>query len=253
MAEYKTAPQLSVSAPITPATPPQRLYVQTIITRSFASSSNAPPHDDNTTQTRVVILLHGLEARGEWYQKFRARLAADLSDEEMKHLQISEPRYQRMGRVQGGLRAVLNRSTPISEVAEHIRDTCKFFGIARPHIIAHSYGSYIVSEILKRHSDIYFGHIILAGCVVRRAYPWCRFRFEDRYTCATNDCGTLDRVPLRAKLLGRLGDAGVEGFNSVCVVDRYFNNIGHSDFFTDKFDIKYWTDILLYDRILHPA
>jgi pimeloyl-ACP methyl ester carboxylesterase len=101
-------------------------------------------------------------------------------------------------------------------------------------VIAHSFGSYILSEILLDHPDIEFEKIILCGSIIPRNYEWDKHARGMRKNSILNDVGTTDIWPIFATC-GSLGygSSGRRGFQNASVTDRYFK-YGHSDFFEPK-------------------
>jgi pimeloyl-ACP methyl ester carboxylesterase len=87
-----------------------------------------------------------------------------------------------------------------------------------PHIIAHSFGTYIVGWALKKFQDLRFGRVVLVGCVLPPPFDWISMRrgpiraFDE----IRNDVGLSDPVVRLVKWLGRLvpdlGAAGLSGF-----------------------------------------
>ena len=128
-------------------------------------------------------------------------------------------------------------------------------------IVAHSFGTYIVSSALRQLSakcGLRVDTLLLAGSVLRPGRSMADL-LSHRVTSVINDCGTLDVWPLVAQYLalgmgaaGRFGLAGPTGPDSR-VVNRYFH-FGHSGFFeaTDDFPAdenefmrQKWVPILL--------
>jgi pimeloyl-ACP methyl ester carboxylesterase len=89
---------------------------------------------------------------------------------------------------------------------------------ASAHIIAHSFGTYIVGWALKKFQDLRFGRVVLVGCVLPPVFDWISMRrgpihaFDE----IRNDVGLSDPVVRLVKWLGRLvpdlGAAGLSGF-----------------------------------------
>ena len=118
-------------------------------------------------------------------------------------------------------------------------------------ILAHSFGTYVVARLLRDYDDVRFGNVILCGSVVPQNFNWSAHRAK--YTSITNDAGQADLLARWAALSCVLGPSGRFGFHSAFVQNRYFEAIGHNDFFTDKFDKSYWTQLLINDLIEFPA
>jgi pimeloyl-ACP methyl ester carboxylesterase len=97
----------------------------------------------------------------------------------------------------------------------------------RPHVIAHSFGSYICGWALEKFQDLRFGRIVLIGCVLPRGFQWQRIRRTrpDAFEEVRNDIGLQDSVVWLLRWLGRIvpdmGTSGLFGFvNSPRVVHR---------------------------------
>ena len=114
----------------------------------------------------------------------------------------------------------------------------------RISIIAHSFGTYVLSQILEREADIDFQRLIFCGSVVSWRFPFERYlkRFEPRLL---NEVGTADPWPAVAESVTfGYGSAGTFGFNKPGVEDRYFEGKGHGYFLTKEFCEKYWVPFL---------
>lgn len=173
----------------------------------------------------VLLLIHGIQTDGSW-QKL---VSNDLGD--IKNLNIVELGYECVTAAQ---LVSPFRSTPVKKITDDIRDLRRREPRARLMVIAHSFGSYIVSEIIKKSSDISFEKIIFCGSIVPRSYPWGRYAPRMEKGSIINDVGTKDIYPIIATCssLG-YGASGFRGFQNGLVLDRYFP-YGHSTFFDKK-------------------
>ena len=100
----------------------------------------------------------------------------------------------------------------------------------RPHIVAHSLGTYLVGSVLEKFHDIHLGNVVLVSSVLPSTYPWMRL-LEARPECVLNvrnELGTADKVTkLVAKiqwLVPDLGASGVHGFAGGPTVVHTSNN-----------------------------
>jgi hypothetical protein len=88
----------------------------------------------------------------------------------------------------------------------------------RPHVVAHSLGTYLIGNALRKFPDIHLGHVVLVSSVLPRAYPW-QSLLRERPSCVLqvrNEFGSADRV---TRLVGGLqwlvpdlGPSGAVGF-----------------------------------------
>lgn len=173
----------------------------------------------------VLLLVHGIQTDGAW-QKL---VSNELDD--IDNLNVVELGYECVTAAQ---LVSPFRSAPVNKITDDIRDVKRREPQARLMVIAHSFGSYIVSEILKKSSDISFEKIIFCGSIVPRNYPWARYAPNMKQGSIINDVGTKDIYPVVATCssLG-YGASGFRGFQNSLVLDRYFP-YGHSTFFDKK-------------------
>src|SRR5262249_20424109 len=89
---------------------------------------------------------------------------------------------------------------------------------ARPHIIAHSFGTYLIGRFLKRYyASVDLGNVVLVSTVLPRRYPW-RAILAKKPHCITgvrSEYGEADRVVKLVRwirwLAWDLGTAGAHG------------------------------------------
>jgi hypothetical protein len=90
-----------------------------------------------------------------------------------------------------------------------------------PHLIAHSLGTYLTGRIIKTVPTSHFGHIALAGCILRRKLDLQGFKSSPRraFERIRNEMQTWDWVVALAGGLGTLvrdfGIAGLWGFRRI--------------------------------------
>jgi len=137
------------------------------------------------------------------------------------------------------------RSGPISRITSQFRsalDDHRHTGVDIS-VIAHSFGSYIVAEILLRNPDISLKRLILCGSVVAEKFDWFRVKGQVEGV-AINDCGSRDIWPVFAKsITWGYGPTGTYGFKVDSVEDRV-HPFRHSDYFTDTFVRRFSLPVL---------
>lgn len=197
--------------------------------------------EDDPTAT-ILFLVHGIQTDGAWQK----HVQSELSD--THNINIIGIGYNCVTAAQ---LVSPFRSTPVEKVAREIRDAKRREPVARLMVIAHSFGSYIISRLLKSHPDIEFERIILCGSIIPRDFQWDVYAKYMQRGAIVNDVGTRDFYPVLATFasLG-YGASGRLGFNTGAVVDRYFC-YAHSDFFEKKRGHirRFWKPFLVEGRI----
>lgn len=117
----------------------------------------------------------------------------------------------------------------------------------RPSIIAHSFGTYIVTTALRRHTAMEFDRLILCGSIVSRDYPWHQLLGKKvtavRNELASEDCVVkLFRWRILRWLVPGAGPSGVDGFeNPPPMVKNIPSSYTHSEHFLMlKYCNRYW-------------
>jgi hypothetical protein len=112
---------------------------------------------------------------------------------------------------------------------------------AKLSILAHSFGSYIVAEILADRPDIVVHRLAFCGSIVPHNHRFIRQLGPRIRTQVVNDVGSKDFWPALANSVTTgYGQTGTYGFQRPLVTDRRFEGLGHSDFLNPAFCKKYW-------------
>jgi pimeloyl-ACP methyl ester carboxylesterase len=197
---------------------------------------------DNPLAT-VVFLIHGIQTDGAWHNLVEKQLGT------LPHTNVHGLGYNFVSALQ---LASPIRSTPINKITQDIRDAKSMEPNAQFMVIAHSFGSYILSRILSKSSDISFSRIILCGCIIPTTYPWGLYTKNMQKKSILNDVGTRDIYPVVATCTSfGYGSSGRKGFQVPLIKDRYFD-YGHSDFFEPKNDHieRYWKPFVATGEIV---
>ncbi|MBI4480963.1 MAG: hypothetical protein HY651_13165 [Acidobacteria bacterium] len=89
----------------------------------------------------------------------------------------------------------------------------------RPHIIAHSFGTYLIGTSLKKFPEVRAADLIFSGCVLTRTWNWKALHFPKNrfaFTRVRNEVAERDWIVFLAYMLNELiwgfGMAGLSGF-----------------------------------------
>jgi len=104
----------------------------------------------------------------------------------------------------------------------------------RPDIIAHSFGTLLLSRVLENpaFADLKFGRIITAASIVRPDFDWDRLIEQGRVEAVLNHVGGRDRaVPLAQFAIPGAGPGGKVGYLAAATLNVRADHYGHSGFF----------------------
>lgn len=197
------------------------------LVREIPSDAAAKP-----MKNQIVVLLHGIRTEAVW----QSLVAKELS--ELKNVTVYPVGY-------GWVDALrfwwpLSRSKPQERILRELRDIrVRHEGVPLT-VIAHSFSTYLISQIFNEHPDIRISKLILCGSIIPRDFRWDKIPTVPGGMVVINEVGTKDVWPVMARVASwGYGCSGTMGFQTNRVTDRYFD-YGHSDFFQKNHVTIYW-------------
>ncbi len=189
----------------------------------------------------VVLILHGIRDLGSWQTRVKQQLE---SCEKIKAFTVKYGRY-------GLLQFVFPKfvfdfsKAPLQKVRREIQNIKSTHPTAKISVIAHSFGTHLLTQLLLGDPHMIVKRVLLCGSVVDRDFEWESVRLQignasdpAKEKFILNDCGNGDKWPVLAKSIG-YGAIGTNGAGSVLVTDRF--HVGkHGLFFDAEFMKKYW-------------
>jgi pimeloyl-ACP methyl ester carboxylesterase len=198
----------------------------------------------------VVILVHGIRDHATWAPKLQTTL-------EELGLLVEPTNYGRFGFWDFLGRSDVAEREALKRLADQIVEVRNKFPDQRLHMIAHSFGTYLVAQLLcERNSPPlsapihkFGGRLVFCGSVVRNDVRWSDFK-EQILLPVVNEVGTRDYWPAIARFINdRLGAVGTYGFRSPGVRDRWHSGLRHGDFLNSNFCKKWWVPVIQTGRI----
>lgn len=184
----------------------------------------------------LLILVHGIHTDGAWHRRVQNAFVS------FSNINVIETTYDCVNFIQ-----MLSpfRYAPVKKVLREIREARRNDPKARLMIVAHSFGSYILSKILRNNNDLDFERILLYGSIIPRNFNWGMFARNMKPNSILNHIGTDDFYPVLATCFTfGYGASGHLGFKTAKVVDRFFK-LGHSEFFTDEHIKSLWAPFII--------
>jgi hypothetical protein len=198
----------------------------------------------------MVISLHGIRTYGRWQERL-----GDLLHGHEKSIEYHAYTYGYFSVVAFLIPPI--RWLVVRNFRKSLLQLCHREVDARVDLVAHSFGTHIIAwAIFKLPSYLRprIHTIILAGSVLKPAFPWADLiNAKDVYR-VINDCGLSDTVLLLNQLTvlftGMAGRVGIAGLTNNRLVNRFFRG-GHSLYFvdasgrqSDEFMQRYWEPLL---------
>lgn len=196
----------------------------------------------NKQITHVVLLLHGIRDLGGWQERVGRQIERSLPGTKcvavrygwFSPLAFLAPMSRSHSAVEK-LKAAYDRA-----LADERR--------ARISIIAHSFGTHVLGECLRKYDIVRPHRLILCGGVLSRQFEWnavMRRITPQGDLSVLNECGDTDTWPVVAEIcVSRYGASGAYGFLETEGVSTRYRKGGHGLFFDDTHVAKSWIPFL---------
>ncbi|MBR0870126.1 hypothetical protein JQ633_07145 [Bradyrhizobium tropiciagri] len=200
----------------------------------------------SAAENDVVVLVHGIRDFALWQTTIRRTL-------EEAGFKVEPTNYGRFNLIKFLLPIWHFRRQAIEDVENQINIVVQNNPNRPISIIAHSFGTFVVSHLMKEGFDRKFHRIIFCGSVV--PYKFGFEQLQDRFSAPIiNEVGTRDIWPAIAESITTgYGSAGTYGFLRPLVRDRWHNGAGHGHFLKADFCRKFWVPFLRNGEIVSAA
>jgi pimeloyl-ACP methyl ester carboxylesterase len=194
----------------------------------------------------MVISVHGIRTYGRWQKS----LSDTLGSHGIKHRSYDFGHYSLLRFGWGP-----SRQRKINEFYDFYSSLLREKGTginpndyrARPSIIVHSFGTYIVGYAMQKYPDIQFDKVILCGSILPVEFDWSILFHRDQVNAVRNEYGPRD---IWASCVGNFiegtGASGAKGFQSLSTVvsQERFEYFRHSDYFHRRHIESHWLPVL---------
>lgn len=194
-------------------------------------------------EKEVVVLVHGIRDFAYWQSEIRRPL-------EEAGFVVEPTNYGRFDLLRFLAPVPFFRNSVIERVWHQLEQVYQSYPNAQISIIAHSFGTYVVSRLMQRKFNFRAHRIVFCGSVVPYDAPLeqVKTRFD---APLLNEVGTRDIWPAVAESVTfGYGSAGSYGFKRPFARDRWHRGAGHSFFLSKSFCEKFWVPFLKSGKIV---
>ncbi len=198
----------------------------------------------------VVLSIHGIRTTADWQRK----LNDVLIQHSYRHVLLGFGFFGAIFLLMPWSRA--RKVEWFREVYSEMFTTAEHL----PSVIAHSFGSYIVTKAMLKDENIRFDRMIICGSIISRKYPWSKVLIQRKQ--ASKVLHEASGRDLWARLVEWVvfdaGSSGVSGFDDLAngrVAELIHERHQHSDYFNRINFERRWVPFLRGEPIkkLQPA
>lgn len=208
---------------------------------------------ETSRDIRWMIVVHGMNSRAEWQEEFSWQIA--------NRLRYSAPVliYKYGWATIDVLVYWLHRKLA-KRLGERMRIAIAQAEASRrpprPDIIAHSFGTHLLSMVLTNpdFEDLKFGRVITAGSVIRPDFDWDSLIKKGRVEAVLNHVGGKDKpVQFAQFAIPGTGPGGRVGYIAKNTINVCAPTFKHSDFFlTENLRAQIADGGLWHNFLTHP-
>ncbi|PIL19004.1 hypothetical protein P775_16710 [Puniceibacterium antarcticum] len=217
--------------------------------RAYSIGKSGKPRskvsDDQTEAATipVVLLLHGIRDFALWQNSIRHTL-------EENGFVVEPLNYGRFNLLKFLAPISIFRRQAIKAIEKQVEIVIQNNPDAPIHVIAHSFGTYVVSLLMRERFNLRFHRVIFCGSVVPFDFDF--EQVQDRFARPIiNEVGTRDIWPALAESVTTgYGSSGTYGFRRPLVRDRWHNGAKHGYFLDRRFCTEFWIPFLRTGEIV---
>ncbi|MCG7895818.1 MAG: alpha/beta hydrolase [Candidatus Thiodiazotropha taylori] len=192
---------------------------------------------------QLVLVQHGIQTYAKW-----AEPVAKVLDKNGFNTKIYRYGFFPI------FRLVLNKYYGVSikdRFLTHYKNAQKLNPYDDISVIAHSYGTLLIAQVLKERPEVVLDKLILVNGIVPRDYDWDALIHAGRINRVLNECGDKDIAPILAeKAIPGAGASGTLFFDegSEEIINTRYKDCGHSTLLSVKHCDETWREFLVDDH-----
>lgn len=184
---------------------------------------------DPSRDIRWAVVIHGMNTRGSWQEDLVWKLS--------NLYRYSIPVYvYKYGLVRIGVTLGFLQRLKVKKLVKQLKNISRIANRRnpgrKPDVIAHSFGTWLISHALKEHPDLRIGRLILLGSIIRPDFDWKKLLDNEQVEAILNHSAGKD-IPVRCcqLFIPDSGPGGKVGFLSKEVITIKSPEFGHSGYF----------------------
>lgn len=139
-------------------------------------------------RSKIVVTIHGIRSNGEWQKRITPYLASH-------NLITYHIDYGFFSAFKFFFRR--SRDKQVQKIREELRKLTEHSKASRISIIAHSYGTYIATEILDKDNGLLkYDRVVLTGSIIKLDYDW-KTKHDNGLVMAIRNERTSSDLPVR--------------------------------------------------------
>jgi len=212
--------------------------------REIAEASHllGGPANIDSDRQHILVFLHGMNTYADWQE---------ILSEPIRNLTNLKPIPLGYGNVHPVkfLLPFPYRQSRLKIVYRELNDLREDNPDADISVVAHSFGTYLLSKTLLKSPKLKLKHVILCGSILDSDFDWNLIK-NQFLSPVINDVGVRDPWPSLAKNWSvGYGDSGSFGFKKGRTVDRFFD-LDHSGFLNYEHAKDFWLPLLVDGRVI---
>ena len=175
----------------------------------------------SSTRPILIAMIHGIRTQGEWHDRLKKFLENDNS------ITVVPIKFGFLDSISFWIPFLtFLRSRKVRHVTKEMRLLKRDYPNHDLVVIAHSFGTFLISKFLKENHDYNIDRLLLCGSIIPENFDWNALPNFPKKGNAVNDIGFKDIWPVLAKTSTfGYGASGTFGFNTHTIENRYHFNL----------------------------
>jgi pimeloyl-ACP methyl ester carboxylesterase len=145
---------------------------------------------EDSNRDQLIILVHGIRTRAMWQNPLKAEF-------EKAGLKVELTNFDYFDLISFLVPLKYFRNKKIARISKQLRQAISLYSDPNVSVLAHSFGSYIIAEILAAEPDLKLHRVVFCGSIVPFDHPFITQLGPRIRTRVVNDVGRRWRTASR--------------------------------------------------------